>query len=388
MSCWSALCIEPTTDKFVIKKAYASQLKTHKPDEDPEGFAILHAHYKQALKSKPCTLQANTHQTIVPISVIEKLRAEKLKTEQNIIEQLKVELSIAEQPIVQYIHETLSENNSANDQKTELELELETSKSFSSELHFEIEWHRLKVKIDHILSSPKNASSINSWSFLDNNEALFDIEFKAYASNYVFEQLLSQNSLPLHKQQAIALVLSTFFRWADRRDLLEAQFGYKQVLQLLGNAKPEDRQKTSNWISDKCHHGPMILSSYYRKLASTSIDIGLIAIVQYYLALFIGIVGFDYFLLEYALIRGLLIYLLLVPLFEASSLQGTPGKYLLNIKVTNLKGRRLNLFHASWRNLCFLLSSAGFKFTLWINIFSKDGKLLHDRFSRSMVIKR
>jgi len=81
-------------------------------------------------------------------------------------------------------------------------------------------------------------------------------------------------------------------------------------------------------------------------------------------------------------------YLILVPILEASSLQGTLGKCLFNIKVTNLKGRRLNIFHAYWRNLCFVLSTAGFKLTMWINIFSKDGKLLHDRFSRSIVIKR
>jgi len=388
MSCWNTLCIEPTTDKFAIKKAYASQLKTRKPDEDPEGFAILHAHYKQALKSKPHTIEANKPQNIVPASVIETLRAEKFKTEQNIIEQLKAELSKAEQPIIQYIHETLCEKHTVNEQKTELELDLETSKAFSSELNFEAEWRRLKVKIDHILNSPKRANNINSWSFLDDSEALFDIEFKAYVSSYVFEQLLSLDCLPLHKQQAIAKVLTTFFRWPDRRDLLETQFGYKKVLQLLGNDKPEDKQKASKWVSEKYHYGPIICSSYSRKLASTSIDIGLIAIAQYYLALIISVVGFEYFLLEYALIRGFLMYLVLVPFFEASSLQGTPGKYLLDIKVTNLKGRRLNIFHASWRNLCFLLSTAGFKLTLWINIFSKDGKLLHDRFSRSIVIKR
>jgi len=388
MSCWNTLCIEPTTDKYAIKKAYACQLKTHKPDEDPEGFAILHAHYKQALNSKPQTLEVSESRKVIPASIIETLRAEKIKTEQSIIEQLKLELSKAQQPIIQYINETLSEEHAGNEQKNELNLELETSKAFSCELNFEAEWRRLKIKIDHVLDTSQSASNINSWSFLEDNEALFDIEFKAYASSYVFEQLISLNSLPLHKQRAIAKILSMFFRWPDRRDLLETQFGYKKVLQLLGNDKPEDKQKVSKWVNDKYHRGPLVFSSYSRKLASISIDIGLIAIAQYYLALIIGVFDFEYFLLEYALIRGFLIYLLFVPLFEASSLQGTLGKYLLNIKITNFQGRRLSIFHASWRNLCFLLSTAGFKLTLWINIFSKDEKLLHDRFSRSIVIKR
>jgi hypothetical protein len=70
------------------------------------------------------------------------------------------------------------------------------------------------------------------------------------------------------------------------------------------------------------------------------------------------------------------------PLQETPSLQGTLGKCLLNIKVTNLKVRRLNISHAYWLNLCFVVSTAGFKLTIWINVFSKDEKLLHDRFSR------
>jgi len=388
MSCWNSLCIEPTTDKVAIKRAYASQLKTHKPDEDPEGFAVLHAHYKQALKTKPQTIEVSESHTVVPASIIETLRAEKLKTDQNIIEQLKIELSKAEQPIVQYIHETLSSSNTADAQKTELELELEKSKAFSNELNFETEWRRLKTKIDHVLIFPQKAAHKNSWSFLEDNEALFDIEFKAYASSYVFEQLLSLNNVPLHKQRAIAAALGTFFRWSDRKVLLEAQFGYEKVLQLLGNSKSEGTQNTPKWSSNKFHHGPIIFSSYYRKFASTSIDIGFIAIAQYCLALITNLIGLEHFLLEYALIRGIVMYLILAPILEASPLQGTPGKNLLNIKITNLKGRRINIFHAYLRTLCFALSTVGFKLTLWINFFSKDGKLLHDRLSRSIVIKR
>lgn len=388
MSYWNSLCIEPTTDKVAIKKAYASQLKTHKPDEDPEGFAILHAHYKQALKAKLQPIKTSEAQTVVPASIIETLRAEKLKTEQNIIEQLKIELSKAEQPIVQYIHEMLSDNNTANSQKTELELELETSKAFSNELNFELEWRQLKTKIDQVLAFPETAMHKNSWSFLDYNEALFDIEFKAYASNYVFAQLLALTNIPHQKQRAIVTVLTTFFRWSDRKNLLEAQFGYERVLQLLGNSKLDNKQNTAKWRNNKFHHGPIIFSSYYRKFASISIDIGFIAIAQYCLALFTSLIGLEHFLLEYALIRGVLVYLFLVPLLEASSLQGTPGKYLLKIKVTNLKGRRLNIFHAYWRTFCFALSTAGFQLSMWINGFSKDDQLLHDRLSRSMVIKR
>jgi hypothetical protein len=377
MSCWNSLCIEPTTDKLAIKKAYANQLKTRKPDEDPEGFAILHAHYKQALKAKPQAIKTSRHQTVVAASTIGTLRTKK---EQNISEQLKVELSKDEPPIVQYIDETLSSENSVNNQKTELKV--------FNELNFEIEWRQLKTKIDQVLAFPLTATKNNNWSFLDDNEALFDIEFNAYASSYIFEQLLSlRNIITRQQQHAITIILDTFFRWSDRKDLLEAQFGYKKVAQLLGNSESDNKPNAFKWSSKKHHHGPIIFSSYYRKLAATTIDIGLFAIAQYFLMLFTSLIGLEHFLLEYALTRGFIMYLLLAPILEASTLQGTPGKNILNIRVTNLKGRRINIFQAYWRTICFVLSTAGFKLTMWINIFSTDGKLLHDRFSRSIVIK-
>mgnify|MGYP000630897742 FL=1 len=49
MTPFSILQIEPTDDSRAIKRAYAKQLKQHRPDEDPDGFQRLHQAYKQAL---------------------------------------------------------------------------------------------------------------------------------------------------------------------------------------------------------------------------------------------------------------------------------------------------------------------------------------------------
>ena len=73
---------------------------------------------------------------------------------------------------------------------------------------------------------------------------------------------------------------------------------------------------------------------------------------------------------------------------EASPIQGTPGKVLMDIKVTGRQGKRLNIFHAYWRTLMFLISTAAFKITVWINMFLPGGDLLHDLTSASRVIKR
>ncbi len=46
---WEILEIEPTSDKKIIKRAYAKAVKKYHPEENPEEFQKIHAAYKQAL---------------------------------------------------------------------------------------------------------------------------------------------------------------------------------------------------------------------------------------------------------------------------------------------------------------------------------------------------
>lgn len=68
-------------------------------------------------------------------------------------------------------------------------------------------------------------------------------------------------------------------------------------------------------------------------------------------------------------------------------LQATPVKLLFGLKLVNFKGKRLNVFHAIFRKSIFLLNTAAFKITILINMFMTDGRLLHDRLSKSIVTK-
>ncbi|WP_458130553.1 J domain-containing protein [Pseudomonas sp. R3-41] len=49
MTCWMVLGLPEDADKRSIKRQYASLLKQHRPDEDPEGFQRLREAYEQAL---------------------------------------------------------------------------------------------------------------------------------------------------------------------------------------------------------------------------------------------------------------------------------------------------------------------------------------------------
>lgn len=50
MNFWNILCIDPTDNVSIVKKAYAKQLKLHNPEVDPEGYQKLREAYDYALK--------------------------------------------------------------------------------------------------------------------------------------------------------------------------------------------------------------------------------------------------------------------------------------------------------------------------------------------------
>jgi len=82
------------------------------------------------------------------------------------------------------------------------------------------------------------------------------------------------------------------------------------------------------------------------------------------------------------------VHLIYWPLFESSALQGTPGKLLLRLRVTNLQKQRITFAQALLRNLAKILSliPLGFGF-LMIGITIKN-QCLHDKIAKTLVMKR
>jgi uncharacterized RDD family membrane protein YckC len=75
-------------------------------------------------------------------------------------------------------------------------------------------------------------------------------------------------------------------------------------------------------------------------------------------------------------------------LFEASRLQGSPGKLLLGLAVTDLDGRRLTPSRAAWRQCLKLLEVASSMITFLIAAFTPRGQALHDLFAGTLVVRR
>jgi uncharacterized RDD family membrane protein YckC len=404
MSYWCLLGLEETADLRAIKQAYATRLKKTKPDEDPEGFKQLHAAYKwacQYAKANPdaggAVGQRPGHGDDAAPSAVEPQSGVPLPTPPQPLIETEASKPAAElgrayyQSSQDYFLSQGGNDASAPDAYRE---ELEQIASTDNEEEFTFlqgQWAALTAGIDQATATLHTINDLRSWRFLDGREALFDLQFKAEISYYTFERIvrrLVEDGRWNVVKKPVFDYLNGLFRWSDQRDMLEQQFDIDAVESVLHGASGVD-VRLIKWTSPKQHAGVLVYAGYYPRLFSALLDwflFGFGASLLYKLAaLYLDVGGSEQ---ADWVIAGLLAYGLVAPFMEATPLQGTPGKILFNMKVVTPRGRRLNVFHAYWRGLLFGIATAMFKFTVWINLFLRDGRLLHDRLSRSIVVKR
>lgn len=393
MSYWQILGIDNTIDLKAIKQAYARKLKVTKPDENPEGFKNLHAAYKQACQyaRRHASVQPqDMAQPVESLAIIEtEVASERAINQQEYAQDDSFQL-LLDAPDESPIEQTFS--HSHQDDAFQQELQDIAAADLEQEYAFlRQQWHEITSSVDEVTANDKSMNHIDSWQFLNDREALLDLQFKSEISHYIFARLadrLSQMQPKLVISRSVFILLDNLFLWSDRSDLLEEEFGHDVVDNVMQAVLAIDERKIA-WVSPKQHKGEMIPGNYFARIFATFLDwllLGFIAVLLSKLGLHILSSNNDGKILDF--IAGMVFYMALAPLMEASPLQGTPGKILFGIKVVSKKGRRLNILHALLRSIVFTLVIAAFKVTIWINIFIKDHRLLHDRFSYSMVIKR
>ncbi len=380
MTYWKILGLDETADLRAIKRAYATKLKTNKPDEDPEGFKALHAAYKSA------TLYAKHNHAS--------------ETQDAATSQQAPQPDVASDEPRVMVDATLPLTAIAEDKASPDKMTLEVSDVADPEPvdcadeeseWLQGQWYDLVGNIDHVTESFHRINDLRSWSFLRERDALLDIEFKSDISHYLFSRIaatMHEHTDKMTVSKSVLDYLNGMFSWDERRDLLERQFGYEVVEQILQKTAVNAEQSLK-WLSPKSHKGEMVYAGYYARLVSTIIDWSMFAFITVLLrkldAQLFGFAsseqGFDGFV-------AVLLYASIVPVMEATPLQGTFGKILFGMKVVDKRGRRLNLLHAYARMLLFILSTALFKITVWINFFLKGSQLLHDRLSLSIVVRR
>jgi uncharacterized RDD family membrane protein YckC len=73
--------------------------------------------------------------------------------------------------------------------------------------------------------------------------------------------------------------------------------------------------------------------------------------------------------------------------FECSKYQGTIGKYILRIKVSDTKGLPITFARSLWRNICKILGFLSLGIGFFVGFFSRKQQCWHDKLAHTLVIK-
>jgi uncharacterized RDD family membrane protein YckC len=75
-------------------------------------------------------------------------------------------------------------------------------------------------------------------------------------------------------------------------------------------------------------------------------------------------------------------------MFHASTMQATPGKWLLGLVVQSTSGRALNHSQSMLRELLRFIAAIPFGLTYWVQIFTAKRQALHDLGAGSVVVRK
>lgn len=377
MNDWQVLGIAPGADAKAIRRAYAARVKQTRPDQDPDGFQRLHGAYKRLLARAPASLAADTPAAAAP----------QPSTADEPAPAPSASLVAAEAP---------ANGAASNDDQHADKLDasrLSPPRPVPEEIEepleliLERDWRNLFEQIDTLLADKAQRLRPEAWRFIEQCPSLVDIEFKAQAAFALFE-LIAREEVDENQRAHLLPVevrryLDSIFHWTDRRAELDARFEPEQIDRVLDKLPPlagSAAARRSRFRSSGVHRGPVEVGGYYQRIAAMLVDVliclPLVWVLKWTFALELSLV-----------LDAVGLYLLACIVLEATAWQGTPGKWLFKLKVVTRKGRRMNILHSLLRTFVFLLSLVGIKITVWINLFSRDGRLIHDRLSFSQVIK-
>lgn len=229
MSYWQTLGIDNTTDLAAIKRAYASKLKLTKPDDDPEGFKHLHAAYKKAVQNAKTYARtdpfAESGDDPLPLS------PKAVDDEQDAAAELVLAPHGVDPRLIGGSPITPSYHREAEVDAYRRELiEIADTGRAEDATFLQSQWVELTSRIDKVTNDMATMNTLAAWDFLNDRDALLDLQFKSEISNYIFGRIadLINAVRPFLKREVFDFLDSLFF-WQDRRDLLEKEFGHATV---------------------------------------------------------------------------------------------------------------------------------------------------------------
>lgn len=136
--------------------------------------------------------------------------------------------------------------------------------------------------------------------------------------------------------------------------------------------------------------GTEVYAGFWRRCAAILVDMALILIVDVALIAALTVAspkahdGAQATVTLIMMVAGWLYF----ALFESSKLQGTPGKLVLRIRVTDLQGSRIGFWHSTGRNVARILSGIPL-YTGYIAAgISRRRQAFHDMVANTLVVKR
>lgn len=225
MSYWQILGIDKTTDLAAIKRAYASKLKITKPDENPEGFKHLHAAYKHAVQNAKTNARpdpfAESADDPLP------LNPKAMDDEQD----AAAELVLAPHGVASRLIGGSPINREAEVDAYRRELlEIADTGRAEDATFLQSQWLELTSRIDEVTNDMATINTLAAWDFLNDRDALLDLQFKSEISHYTFGRIVDLiNAVRPFLKREVFDFLDSLFLWRDRRDLLEKEFGHATV---------------------------------------------------------------------------------------------------------------------------------------------------------------
>lgn len=116
-------------------------------------------------------------------------------------------------------------------------------------------------------------------------------------------------------------------------------------------------------------------ASFFRRMAAIFIDGLILLIPSMAMAAILPYVG------------GVVLWLLYSPIFECSTLQGTPGKKVMGIRIVDSKGNTLSFSSAILRSLVKLAEGMLLCIPYLLALFTEKKQTLHDLIADSTVIE-
>lgn len=343
MTCWQQLDIPEYSDIRTIKRAYAKQLKVTKPDEDPEGFKILHDAYQLALSL------AKSNQIKVPIDedLLDSLHHQEGTETKAQSESYDLDAVTSSTVIViddhnsiedTELYESFAENHDA-EESLHPQLSAEVADSMDN---IEAQYQDL-IKQAQLLYGSDQVNQHELWSEIFNNDLLIDLQLFQRWSQEIFEMIERdwQFNNYWFEHQTI-LFFDQHFNWSAQLEKLESFCSDESIRQFKQRIKPTSFTDQVWWKSD---------SRKYYAWKAPSIETLYNAYIIELLIILVTVLPTGIVLLRQDfLVHSVIVTFYLVTLFwvlllsaflECSSLQASIGSVIMGLRLIQANGLSL-----------------------------------------------